>query len=196
MGEEHNSDSSDDHVSPNEVKSTNMQCPSKEKMAVQRKSIQDGEGKLDVPETIRITAIELATDIVYYVSGVRKGKAPSKHASTLRRTVQEMHIKHEILYKGMMNKLQITENSAYPVFTNVSNEIFRDNQINWGRLVSVFAFGAKIAKYLCENNNQQCHTRMLNKLAKFLGNYVAEKLGGWISEQGGWVGFAILLLYP
>ena len=136
---------------------------------------------------------ELAHDIIFYVCGARQGKAPSKHAGTLRRTVSDMLDRHCVVYNGMMAKLDVSENSAKTVFTNVVDEIFRDGQFNWGRLVSVFAFGSRIGMKLYSYSKNS-----VEEFANFLGKFVAEKFGRWIQSHGGWVRFqhfSLFLIY-
>lgn len=147
--------------------------------------------QLVVSGTVRQIAMDLSHDIVYHVTRLRKVKPSSKHSATLRRTVLEMSEKHEILFNGIMKKLQITSESAYIHFYNVANEIFKDGQTNWGRIVTVYAFGARIAKHLTEQHREEQISlkKRIEKVADFVGKYVADKLGPWITQQGGWDSF-------
>ena len=138
----------------------------------------------DVPKTVELTAKDLAQDIVHYFSGHKKRKAPSIHAKTLRRTVTEMSQKHDILYRGMMVKLEISKDNAISVFKNVADEIFKDRQYNWGRIVSVYTFGARIGKHLHDTDKDY-----VSYFAEVLGCYVSTCLGTWIHNQGGWDAF-------
>lgn len=70
------------------------------------------------------------------------------------------------------------------VFLNVVNEIFKDKQYNWGRIVSVYAFGGRLAQYAVENNI--CDSD-IEFIGDFVGRFVADKLGWWIEVNGGWV---------
>ena len=42
--------------------------------------------------------------------------------------------------------------NTFQTFVIVSDEIFADGQVNWGRIVAVYAFGARLAKYYTDNN--------------------------------------------
>jgi hypothetical protein len=66
----------------------------------------------------------------------------------MRRTVRELSNRHDIAFKGMVNKLKITETNAFPTFVSVVDEIFEDGQINWGRIVTVYTFAARLAQHL------------------------------------------------
>lgn len=62
---------------------------------------------------------------------------------------------------------------AVPFFM-VADEMFADGEINWGRVVTLYAFAK-------EKSNELDAER--------LGDYVGNKLGFWILTQGGWRGF-------
>ena len=134
-------------------------------------------------QIIRRIAKELAVDIVYYVSNYKKLEASSKHAKTLRRTVDELLDRHSILFTGMVKKLDVSSSNGKRTFKNVADEMFSDKSYNWGRVVSVYAFGGRLAKYCAERHMYE----YIDKIAEFLGDYVAENIAEWIHKQGGWV---------
>merc|ERR1711976_557857 len=137
-------------------------------------------------ENVQQTARELAYDIVYHVSNVKTQKPVNRHAITLRRTVNEVSQKHEIVFNSIVRKLEpLTPDTASQTFLNVVEEMFKDNHYNWGRVVSVYAFGAALAKHFAENNKKDC----MDLIAEFLAKYVSSKLGKWILQQGGWDAF-------
>lgn len=136
----------------------------------------------DISQIERIAA-ELSIDIVVYSSGLKQ-QPVNKYALTMRRCVDEMLIKHEILFNGMVNKLHITRENVHLTFTNVVNELFRDGEINWGRVVSVYAFAARLARHLDGQNED---ATAIQNIATICGEFVAFDLGGWIEKQGGWV---------
>ncbi len=133
-------------------------------------------------DMVKQTAKDLAFDTVYYVSNLKKLR-PGKHAETMRRTVDDLFEKHQILFVSMVNKLQITEEDGKDIFMNVANEMFRDGQINWGRLATVYALAGRMAKYCAEKNM----VKYVDKIAEFTGEYVSEKFARWIHSEGGWV---------
>lgn len=133
----------------------------------------------------------LAFDNVYHISGFKKCKPVNKYAVTLRRTVTEVSEKHAIVFNSMVKKLgPLTQETLPQVFLNVVEEMFRDCQYNWGRVVSVFAFASVLARHF----HQKGHDDMVEETAEFLGKYVANQLGPWIAQQGGWVSIISLNL--
>jgi len=63
----------------------------------------------------------------------------------------------------------------------VADEVFRDG-VNWGRIVAIFAFGAKLAQYCMGNGLQQD----VDEIVEWVGNYISS-LSEWICAHGGWV---------
>lgn len=157
--------------------------------AVNMEKLQTNNGNHDLDKTpltdvehARRIARALSADIVNYVCGNNK-KMPNRYARTLRRTVDELTQRHCILFNGMVNKLNLDEETGYRTFTNIIDEMFSDKHYNWGRIVAVYAFAARLAKYCVdENMNDYCP-----QIATYLGDYVAENLAEWIAEHGGWV---------
>ena len=149
----------------------------------------DNQNENDL-KIVRDIAKSLAKDIVWSYIG-RSSKPPNSYAATLRRTVNEIMEKHEILFKSIVNKLDIDENNGYSTFVNVVEEMFQDSAINWGRLVSVYAFAASLAKFA---RSKGMADKYVDNIIELSGNYVANKLGKWILSQGGWVGLTLFIL--
>ena len=150
-----------------------------------------------VPEHVKQTARELADYIVHHIVGTKNRKPPSKHAETLQRTTEEMYRRHEILFKSMAEKLDVAKDNAYVTFKNVADEIFADGKYNWGRIVSVYAFGACLAVHCYNSSTSGKDESVVRTIASFVGKYVANCLSGWIHANGGWVSktnFATLII--
>lgn len=147
-------------------------------------------------DQVRRDAEFMAKDVVVNFDLKSPSRAPNRYCKTLRRTVKELSDRHNLVFKGMVNRLKPDENSAFPTFVIVADEIFDDGQVNWGRIVAVYAFAARLAKYYVDNNGHiasQSHDRNMvhyqEKIALFVGKYVANKLGQWILDHGGWDSF-------
>ena len=138
-------------------------------------------------ENVQQTAKDLAKDVIYYVCREKTLKPINRHAVTLRRTVDEVSQKHEIVFKSIVQKLlPLTTETLSETFLNVVEAMFSDSNYNWGRVVSVYAFGATLAKHFADNN---INRELIDKIVDYLGVYVAKKMGKWILQQGGWDAF-------
>ncbi|KAJ8030318.1 Apoptosis regulator Bcl-2 [Holothuria leucospilota] len=130
-------------------------------------------------------ARELGKDFVRYKVGFETHAPPSLHTKTLRRVGDEVEERHVLALHRMVQQLQYDpvvhgRKAVYATF----DSIFKDGAYSWGRIVMVYVFAARLAKY--------CRTRGRDKivvedLGRYAGDYVAYHLKHWIEEQGGWV---------
>ena len=143
-------------------------------------------------ELVKDIARYLAMDIVRYLSEAKPPVARSMHARTLRRTVDEVTSRHQILFGGLMKKLKEVDDQrvdAYCAsFKRVADEMFSDDQYNWGRIITLYAFAGWMAKSLVEEKLVRPASNEQQSIADVAGSYIANKLSGWIYQQGGWVG--------
>jgi len=143
-------------------------------------------------DQVRRDAEFMAKDVVVNFDSKTSMRAPNRYCKTLRRTVKELSDRHNLVFKGMVNRLKPDETSAFPTFVIVADEIFDDGQVNWGRIVAVYAFAARLSKYYIDNNPQSDSKKLAQyeeKIGLFVGKYVANKLGHWILDHGGWDAF-------
>lgn len=125
-------------------------------------------------------AQSLARDLVSYRIG-KVTPPPSRTAAILRRLTDELEDRHSGVLSNMCNRLNIINGSAQTKFVQVADEVFRDG-VNWGRIVAIFAFGAKLAQYCTRNGLQED----VDDIILWVGNYISS-LSPWINSQGGWV---------
>lgn len=134
-------------------------------------------------ESVRKEAEVIASDVVLNFGVENAKKSPDRFCKTMRKTVKEVSDRHDIALKSMVNKLNLDNGNTFQTFVNVADEIFEDGQINWGRIIVVFAFAARLTASLRRN-----HSTFEDKVALYVGKYVGNKLGRWILDNGGWVG--------
>ncbi|XP_071965226.1 apoptosis regulator BAX-like [Antedon mediterranea] len=144
------------------------------KYRMRRGNKQDGD--------IERIARELARDFITYKVH-RNHKVNSHYAETLRRIGDEVGSKYDISLSGIVRKLKYNpERDGSDGFTSSLNTMFEEGPVNWGRVIMVYVFGARLAQYCVENNlDDQVET-----LIKYTGEYVALRLSSWINKQGGW----------
>jgi len=137
------------------------------------------------------TARLLALDIADYM---RKPSARLKcrHAATVRRVVDELSSRHEIIFSSIARKLGsrvAAEGSTAArwryTFTAVASELFADGHNNWGRIVTIYAFAGWLVRQHCATDTSS--DELAHTIAGTAGDFVAEKLADWICHQGGWV---------
>ncbi|KAK3097970.1 hypothetical protein FSP39_014895 [Pinctada imbricata] len=115
-------------------------------------------------EKVRQIAEVIATDVIPAFSEEEDRKPPNRYCKTMRRTVKELSDRHDIAFKGMVQKLNLNDTNAFPTFVS---------------------FAARVAVH-CKKQSPDCE----EKIALYAGKYVASKLGKWILDNGGWDAFA------
>lgn len=141
----------------------------------------NGDNKL---EEIQSIARGLAKDIILYITGNGpSAPPPNRHAETLRKTVKSFLSDHR---RFLTFVVDMVEPQNLCAFVKILENMFTDKVINWGRLVSVYSFAAKIGESAMMKELGDEH---LHNIIELLGSYVAHKLGQWIERQGGWDAF-------
>ena len=71
----------------------------------------------------------------------------------------------------------------------MSEELFQ-GQVSWGRIVSLFAYGVRLAQHCVENNKSNMVIDVVSSLS-----YVAvDKLTPFLRDHGGWVRILIFFI--
>lgn len=148
---------------------------------------EDDNSSSESLDAIKGMARELARDVICDFSQTSSSGPCNSHAKTIRRTVEELSRRHEIVFTSMVRRLSITEDSRETCesFRRIMDEVFVDGHYNWGRVVTVYAFASWLARYCVQNGM----TETVDRIVDSTGSYVADKLANWIQQQGGWVCF-------
>ena len=75
-------------------------------------------------EHIRKEAEIMGKDIVVNFDLKRPLTTPNRYCKTLRRTVKEVSDRHNLVFKGIVNRLKPNEASTFPTFVIVADKIF------------------------------------------------------------------------
>jgi len=124
----------------------------------------------------------------YIIDGMTTGKSlkhPNIYAATLHRTVQEISNRHKLVFNNVTKKLEISHDNIEEKFTQVADEMISNSALHWGRIPTIYAFGGHIAKHCASSNMQDS----VSVVIKVLGEFVANRFGKWIEQQGGWDAF-------
>ncbi|KAM6294323.1 induced myeloid leukemia cell differentiation protein Mcl-1 [Aegotheles albertisi] len=114
------------------------------------------------------------------------GEAVMERAlETLRRLGGGVLQKHELAFQGMLRKLNIQKEEDLESVCEVATHVFSDGVTNWGRVVTLIAFGAFVAKHLKSINQESC----ISSLAGIITDALVSSKREWLVSQGGWEGF-------
>nr|XP_039252627.1 bcl-2-like protein 2 [Styela clava] len=150
---------------------------------------------IDEPITIESEARSLARDYIKYKVEPTPSSTKSKAARTLRRVGDELVDRHQTVVNAMSKRLHYSNPSKNPehiglthnqrVFLMIAQEISKDRQDNWGRVVSLFVLGGILAL----NNMEKEGGEDIENIIDFVGKYVGTHKKSWIEKNGGWAGF-------
>lgn len=100
-------------------------------------------------------------------------------AHVLRDIGDSLH-QHSVLNE-LINECKVTKDTAFETFLNVAMQIFQDGHVNWGRIVTLFYFGYKLAIQVLTQ------LPLIKMIIEWVVKFIKEKLVDWIVAQGGWV---------
>ncbi|NWI07698.1 MCL1 protein, partial [Tichodroma muraria] len=86
---------------------------------------------------------------------------------------------------GMLRKLEIQQEEDLQSVVEVAAHVFSDGVTNWGRVVTLIAFGAFVAKHLKSIKQEQS----ISSLAGIITDALVSSKREWLESQGGWEGF-------
>ncbi|XP_027005627.1 induced myeloid leukemia cell differentiation protein Mcl-1b [Tachysurus fulvidraco] len=110
----------------------------------------------------------------------------NKVLKTMKRVVDNLLVKHDIVYKGMLVKLNLDKRGHdMSVISSVAKDLFSDGITNWGRIASLLAFGAVVARYEKESGRGDCVSLVAEELSSFLMHDQKE----WLLKNNSWDGF-------
>ncbi|KAM4612996.1 bcl-2-like protein 1 isoform 1-T3 [Polymixia lowei] len=105
--------------------------------------------------------------------------------AALQDSADEFELRYTRAFSDLSSQLHITPATAYNSFENVMDEVFGDG-VNWGRIVSLFAFGGA----LCVECVEKDMNHLVSRIADWMTTYLDSRIEPWIQSQGGWDRFA------
>jgi len=132
--------------------------------------------------SVREETERLANFAVFFSLRKHSIQDSSMTETCMRRCITRMHEKHAMVFGGMMVRLNVSRNiDFYQGFLEVSEELFKE-EINWSKIVALYAFGARLAQFCQENEMED----LLKEIASSLARFSNDHLLAYIQEQGGW----------
>ncbi|XP_058794469.1 bcl-2-like protein 2 [Phymastichus coffea] len=142
-------------------------------------------------DSIELTAECLADDVIRYLLKEDIYQISRDPISrSMCHNVYQMLNKHSILFTSMVNRLNVTPDTAYEAFMGVADELFLCQGITWARIVCLYAFMGRLALWA---RDRRMHT-LKKKLPKYVARYIGEEISQFIKICGGWE--QLCLEYP
>ncbi|KAB5586865.1 hypothetical protein PHYPO_G00006370 [Pangasianodon hypophthalmus] len=126
-------------------------------------------------------------------SSSRRCGRHNKVLHTMKRVVDSLLVKHELVYKGMLVKLGLDERGDdMSVISSVAKELFSDGITNWGRIASLLAFGAVVSQYEKQSGRGHC----VSLVAEEISSYLLYNQKEWLLKNNSWEGFVEFFHVP
>ena len=90
---------------------------------------------------------------------------------------------------NLISQVVVSRDTAFDTFLQVGAQIFNDGKVNWGRIVTLFYFGYKLALQVI---NQ---IPLIKMIIGWVCEFIKDRLAKWIFEQGGWVSLVLFLVF-
>lgn len=143
-------------------------------------------------------------------------RPPDKTACTLRKVADQMVEQHQAAFSSMKSRLdnglqvyarprsgptagagagpdkQEEAQAAADFLRRVVEEMSADEKMNWGRVVSIFAFAGVLGRHLRDSGVAmwpEAGPGPLDMLAESVANYLGKERRDWMEQNGGWEGF-------
>ncbi|XP_044305003.1 induced myeloid leukemia cell differentiation protein Mcl-1 [Varanus komodoensis] len=104
---------------------------------------------------------------------------------TLRRVGGGILDKHQLAFQGMLKKMEIKKEDDLKSVSEIASHVFSDGVTNWGRIVTLIAFGAFVAKHL-KNINQESG---ISTLTEIITDVLVTDKREWLVNHNAWEGF-------
>ena len=145
-------------------------------------SVAEGDGNLD---------LEVGDDEVYLQNDEQqppeKQEKLRKASRVLRKLSVELERSHSDFFDNVCDDLTLNRNDPRTTFRNVSERVLNRDSLNWGRVVSLFTFGGKLAEWFWNTHQED----KIEEVEEWLAESLSSK-EGWIEENGGWVRYFCL----
>ncbi|XP_022542498.2 induced myeloid leukemia cell differentiation protein Mcl-1a [Astyanax mexicanus] len=116
----------------------------------------------------------------------QKPREQSPALRTMSRVVAGVVLKHGIAYNGMVQKLNLEEqDDSMDIISSVAKALFSDGTTNWGRIVSLVAFGAVVCDQLKKKSRDHC----VENVAQHISTYLNTHQHQWLINNNAWDGF-------
>lgn len=111
------------------------------------------------------------------------GNTELEVCQAMRHLCSEITVKHEQQFVDMLNRLHVTPDTLHGHMDSIMQMLFQD-QVNWGRIASLFTFSAVLSQHCIEREMPQLVSRVIDWVAEYVDTNVQQ----WIDLNGGWGG--------
>ncbi|XP_023672966.2 anti-apoptotic protein NR13-like [Paramormyrops kingsleyae] len=128
----------------------------------------------------------VADDYMKFCIGI-SSTPPSESAKAMRCLAKEVESSQGPTLRALVQTFLIACGAdPWTGLRSVMLELVGDGRLNWGRVISLFAFTGMLASELCSRGEDvSCSRRLAEMMVDFLNGEKQE----WLIQNGGWGGF-------
>ncbi|XP_022785719.1 apoptosis regulator BAX-like [Stylophora pistillata] len=89
-------------------------------------------------------------------------------------------LSNDTTLNSLISQVVVSKDTAFDTFLQVGAQIFSDGKVNWGRIVTLFYFGYKLALQVIKQ------IPLIKMIIGWVCEFIKDRLAKWIFEQGGW----------
>ena len=137
-------------------------------------------------ERNNVTDIKRDTDTTLLIDGFKNRDLYIQTINLMRKSGVELEKNHIQVFNNLPVKLQLNPCNARAIYESITKNLLENDEVNWGRLVALFAFSGKLAEWFLE----QQEIGIVEDIVTWLADTISDNQE-YIDQNGGWVSFII-----
>ena len=137
-------------------------------------------------EPNNVTDLKKDTDTTLLIDGFKNRDLYIQTINLMRKSGVELEKNHIEVFNNLPAKLQLNPCNARGIYESITKKLLENDEVNWGRLVALFAFSGKLAECFLE----QQETGIVEDIVTWLADTISDNQE-YIDQNGGWVSFII-----
>ena len=142
-----------------------------------------------IAERNNVAELKKDTDTKLLNNGFKNRDLYIKITSLMRKSGIELENDHIEVFNNLPANLKLNPYNARAIYESIIKKVLENDEVNWGRLVALFAFSGKLAERFLE----QQEVGIVENIVVWLADTISENQE-YIDQNGGWVSF-IMTIY-
>ena len=135
-------------------------------------------------ERNNVTDLKKDTDTKLRNNGFKNRDLYIKLTNLMRKSGIELENDHIEVFNNLPTNLQLNQYNARAIYESIIKQVLENDEVNWGRLVALFAFSGKLAEWFLE----QQEMGIVENIVIWLADAISDNQE-YINQNGGWVCF-------
>ena len=140
-------------------------------------------------ERNNVTELKKDTDTKLLNNGFKNRDLYIKITNLMQKSGVELENNLVEVFSNLPVNLQLNPHNARVIYESITQQVLQNDEVNWGRLVALFAFSGKLAEWFLE----QQQVVIVENIVIWLADTISDNQE-YIDQNGGWVSF-IMTIY-